>query len=77
MDKTDLQEKLEEEGWRLLTKLHESNIPFSYIDELSDYNYIEDLKNQGMEVRLEDAYDCNGNLIPNTRAIYVRAKKLK
>jgi hypothetical protein len=72
--KSDLQKRLEGEGWELLTNLSDSKISHTH-PECPHYNYLEDLKRQGMEVKLASAYDCEGKLIQDASAVYARAKK--
>ena len=79
--KSELQEKLEAEGWRWLT----NEDPNNYMDEEgfihrrfiseSDEELMLKYRFRGFdEALVANAYDINGKLIPEMRAIYVKGQ---
>lgn len=78
--KTDLQARLEQEGWEWLTndvvygnsllEFH-SIVPFPR----SDLGLFQEYKHRGFaDVLVTDAFDIYGNPLSDTRAIYVKQK---
>jgi hypothetical protein len=75
--KSELQEKLESEGWEFLTNefghvfddegyIYDGGLP-------SDDSLIRDYMGRGfVKIRIEDAYDSKCNLLKNGRAVYVK-----
>ncbi len=96
LKKSDLQTRLEAEGWKFLfntdprlnydtgTTMHRmedgftmsvNNFPAERYTPRSNEQIRERFLKSGFpEVRIEDAYDCDGNPLKGMRAVYVRGK---
>ncbi len=64
--KSDLQIKLESEGWRFMENLYVGEDKCPYSDPIPNYREVH------KEVEISNAYDIYGDIVPEHVSIYVR-----